>query len=465
MDLGLYFGMRDRDKYFVSGLHLYQPPRSASHDDLRSIPTDPVGIDWTEVITRECYNPLILNDILELASYDAYRTLRHDLDRINPAITKELKESLASHGIGDSFIHVILPHLDRRDKDLIVSAGKNQFENETGATPKWFWAPESALDNDTLESLVAAGYEGVLCAPHQVRRFDKRSSENQPTVVVLPSGKRIVLLAFDSPVSRSFAFNDKSNADVFYYQQIAGAFSRVPPHGALTMMTDGETFGHHAKGGDQFLRYLLQETMPREGIGVMSINELQPHWQDRGYDSQKREPEGKLVENTAWSCMCGDLRRWKGGCHCTGGGEWKAPYYQLLADFNLIVRKITDQCLGDHDQELSQRFEEALYNPGLDSSNPNLSLLSARASALAARTSCATFFGDPHTSGRINILYATQALRHLEDAGLRNQPERLRMMLHERLANIPDPTQRGLSLFDSMHYLLDDPVHMTQQYA
>jgi hypothetical protein len=522
-------------RYFLPNQHLYQPPRSASHEALKDIPTDPLGIDWTERAALECYLQLLRLGVLKESSFDAYATLRHDLERIgskqlhlyleklkrtgvidpalqavlmnisqnsnqdqlqvvkyhvatlsdnesqslvsienvlrtlsfqdwetlgyesiNPAISKELKEQLASHGIGDSFIHVILPHLDRRDKDLIIAAGKYQFEQDSGAIPEWFWAPESALDTDTLESLATAGYKGVLCAPHQVRRFDNQMADNRPTRVNLPSGKQIILLAFDKPVSQSFAFHDKSNADRFAHQHILSAASRVSANGVLTMMTDGETFGHHAKGGDKFLEYLLKVSLPREGVEIVSISDVIAHWQRWGYDATRSDAEGSLVENTAWSCMCGDLRRWKGGCSCTGGGEWKAAYYQLFAHFNEVVRTIVDQYLGDHDQELVTRFKEALYNQGSEYSDPDLSLLSARASALAARTSCATFFGDPHTSGRINILYASQALRHLEDAGLRSEAEHLREYLHRALSQIPDPTQPGKSLFDTMQQLLEE---------
>ncbi len=460
-------------RIIVPTVHDYQPKRDPSVAELVGTSTDPEGKSWTPLIARETYRRRALLGLYGQTSFDAYATLRHDLQRYSSVIDlpsdapvfgsgsnidlltwQEINRQLAERGLGDCFLHIILPHLDRRGKRLLIKAGLIQFIKDTGAIPKWFWAPESALDNETLEVLVEMGYQGVLCAPTQVRRFDRLQTDNRPTRVQLPNGKSIVLLPFEGDVSHKLAFNDKSNADRFADDHIMANFERVAAHGIITFMTDGETFGHHDKGGHLFLDYLLRCALPNRGVTVASINELPDLFQRRGYDFAGGQVEGELNENTAWSCPHGKLQRWKGPCDCTPGGEWKTAYYQLFADFHRAIRDRVTEELGPHDDVLAENFAAALYNTGIDTT-PTMSLLSAEASSLATRTSCATFFPSPHTSGNMNVLDAVQTLLHLEKAGLVKPARNLRRELETRLAQIPDNTQSGKSLLETM----DEMVH------
>lgn len=211
-----------------------------------------------------------------------------------------MDQKLKTNGVADTFIHPILPDLNREDKEIVIGAGKESLLRETGIELPFIWVPETALDYETLEVLSEFGYKGVICAPEQVRSFDNRPTDSQPIRIRLDNGKIIYTIPFDRPVSSAIAFRDKSNADQFYCYFIKPTFN-----GSKRMIisyTDGETFGHHWKYGDKFLDYLINVSLPEQGITPISINSL---------DLESIAVDGELYNRSAWSCPHGDLIRWR----------------------------------------------------------------------------------------------------------------------------------------------------------
>lgn len=422
----------------VSGEHFYQPPRRASHNRLLEFDTDPQHINWNRIIAKECYVPQLSHGTLALSSFDFYATMRAELGQIAPEEIVHLQEAMRLRGVGDPFLHVLLPDLDDRDKRLLLMAGRSQFQQEAGVTPRWLWVPETALDLASLVAAKQAGYEGVLCAPEQIYTSDQ--ADNHPIKVRLPDGSEILLLPFDRPFSSSLAFDRKLNADEYAQQVILPRLMNLPMSRPIISWTDGETFGHHSKGGDRFLDYLLKTTLPNLGIAVLGINELTEVWEPSDY------LPGQLRDRTAWSCPHGNLTRWHGACPCDGGfhGGWKGPFSSALQHLNQeVTAQLDNELSADWPELLSQNFATAFYHSG--SQNSELSLYAAKAAALAAQTSCGTFFDSPQTSGRINLLFARQALEHLRDAQLGPVAAQLQQNLCAELATGRDP-HTGLPL-------------------
>jgi hypothetical protein len=399
------------NREIVIGLHLYQPPRRAEHQELSSISTDPKNQDWTAIIARESYDPLAKSEAAKKVTMDAFGTLRCDLQRINPSTKEAINNNLKENGVADTFIHPILPDLSREDKEIVVAAGKEAIIKETGVQPPFIWVPETALDYETLEVLAENNYKGVICAPEQIHRFDGRNADDQPIKINLKSGKVIYALPFNRPISSAFAFQSKYNADYFYEDHIRPAFD----NGRRTVIayTDGETFGHHWKEGDKFLNYLVNNTLPERGVEPVTINSI----------SLDNAIEGELYHRSAWSCPHGDLARWHGPCGCAPGGRWKTSYYRTFENFNNRITEVVKKELGlDYQNLVVNNFVTAFKNKGRKESPSDLmSLVSAKVSALSSRTSCATFFDNPGTSGKINVLYAVQAVAHLKDVGFLNE--------------------------------------------
>lgn len=424
----------------VVGLHFYQPPREATHPKLSNISTDPKNENWTAIIDKQCYEPLAEEGILNKASFDIYQSLLLQLEKLNPETAKIYQESMKENGVGEAFIHPILPDLSRSDKSIVISAGVNRFKEITGIYPKIFWPPETAIDSETLEVLADNHYQGFVCAPEQIVLSDGGSADNNPTIIYLKSGRRLIAYPFDRPISSKLAFDKKQNADTFAHSYIKPKSDRTPSNQTIIAWTDAETFGHHYKNGDKFLKYFLNSSLPNIGIYPVSINDLKI--------DHSTLPVGIVRERSAWSCPHGNLIRWSGSCGCGEGQDtsWKKPFSQTMSYLNDEITKIIKREIGTNYESLvASSFYEHYAHPETVT-NPSRALLAAKISSLIAKTSCATFFSDPEVSGKINLLYAYQALLYLEDAGLRKSSLAIKQELYLLLSQIRYPDGNGNAL-------------------
>ena len=426
----------------VVGLHFYQPPREAIHPSLASISTDPKKQNWTAIIEKQCYEPLAKKGILNKVSFDIYQSLLIQLEKINPDVASIYKKSMKENGLGEAFIHPILPDYSKDDKEIVISAGVNRFKKITGESPKIFWPPETAIDTETLEVLASDknNYEGLVCAPEQIIQQDGSSSDNKPTLINLPSGKQIIAFPFDRSISGGLAFDPKHNADQFTKKYVEPKLDRHDKNKILIAWTDAETFGHHYSKADSFLEYLLDSSLPSIGLYPISINNLR-------LDKTKL-PQGTIVERSAWSCPHGNLVRWSGSCDCNRGEDtsWKFPFFDVMKNLNEKVSIIIKRELGSHYTEIiSDHFYEHYSKQDIKDGQFN-ALVLAKISSLVARTSCATFFSSPEVSGKINLLYAYQSLLYLNESGLTAEADKLKNSFLENLSQISYPYGRGTAL-------------------
>lgn len=417
----------------VVGLHFYQPPRRAFHPELSQISTDPQNKDWTSIIGNECYKPLAAEGVLEKASFDIYQTLLIQLEKLDPLTADLYKISMATNGIGEAFIHPILPDLTNEDKNIVVSAGVKRFFDITGTMPKYFWPPETAIDTSTLEVLSANGYQGFICAPEQIYQEDHQSSDNRPTLITLPSGRQIIALPFDRTISSRLAFDPKNNADYFTDTSIKPRANNLGADQTLIAWTDAETFGHHWHLADKFLTYLLDTSLPSVGLYPIPINELE--------FKRKKMPKGQIVERSAWSCPHGNLIRWGGQCDCGEGKDtsWKQPFYDSMRFLNESITKVVQRELGNNYGQVVSGDFFANYAFPDRVGDPYSSLVSSKISSLVARTSCATFFSHPEVSGKINLLYAYQSLLYLSESGLSKDVLKISTSFYEKLSRVKYP--------------------------
>ena len=76
----------------------------------------------------------------------------------------------AGGAVAMPYHHVIFPLTPRRDKETEVGWGIADFRRRFGREPEGMWLPETAVDDDTLDVLAAAGIRFTILAPHQVQR-------------------------------------------------------------------------------------------------------------------------------------------------------------------------------------------------------------------------------------------------------------------------------------------------------
>jgi len=429
------------------GLHFYQPPRWAIHPSLSAVTTDPEGKDWTRIIKDECYKPLAKLGILEKATFDIYQSLLLQLNKLDPQLAAYYHHAMKENGIGDSFIHPILPDLSNEDKDVVIQAGVQRFMDITNEHPRYFWPPETAVDTATLERLSYAGYEGFICAPEQIILYNGARADNTPTLIKLPSGRDIIALPFDRSISGPLGNDPKINADDFTRDYFVPSAKKLDKTQLLLAWTDAETFGHHWKHTEWFLKYLLDSSLPSAGLYPVSLKSIPI--------IKKRLPPGRLVERSAWSCACGNLVRWHGSCSCHSRHEdtsWKHPFYKAVGVLDHSVTQVLEKAVG---KRYSEVVSGRLYAVNTDPHSvitTDDALVAAKVSSLTARTSCATFFADPEVSGKISLLYAYQALVYLNESGDEKAALEISGQFFNHLSRIryPNSTRTALTTLDQM---------------
>jgi alpha-amylase/alpha-mannosidase (GH57 family) len=118
------------------------------------------------------------------------------------------------------------------------------------------------------------------------------------------------------------------------------------PHQLISVATDGETFGHHKKGGEKALAYALVSEFPNRGWTVTNY----AHY----LSLQEPEWEVELKPVTAWSCSHG-VDRWQADCGCGGGGGWHQQWRRPLRD---SLDWLRDQLIKVYEDGASKLFRD-----------------------------------------------------------------------------------------------------------
>jgi alpha-amylase/alpha-mannosidase (GH57 family) len=292
-----------------------------------------------------------------------------------------------------------------------------------------------------------------------------------------PGGRALALFFYDGPIARGIAFEGllgSSAALVSRFELAAGGGAGprggggAGPSGeaggrggsrCVNVATDGESYGHHHRGGERGLAYALAYEAPRRGFHVTNYGEHLARNPPRFEVELEPGPNG---EGTAWSCAHG-LGRWTRDCGCSTGGQpgWSQAWRGPLRTAMDVVRDATAAALDRDgadvlvdpwrardawiDVLLRRRTPEALLEgegrPGVAGDRARatraLALLEASRHAMLAYTSCGWFFAD--VSGietRQVMRYAARALDLLERAGLDAPRARVLEALGEARSNL-----------------------------
>lgn len=355
--------MQQKDRYLCIHGHFYQPPRENPWLEAVEIQDSAYPYhDWNERITAECYGPNALSRILDTQkkiqqivsnysdiSFNLGPTLLSWLERHVPDIYQMVIESdlrsmkaHSGHGaaIAQAYSHMIMPLASTRDKRTQVIWGIRDFEFRYGRKPEGMWLPETAVDLESLDIMSEHGILYTILAPHQARRIRHGSTRaweevsggrvdpSRPYVVRLPSGRKIAIFFYDSPISHAVAFEGLLNSADAFTARLMGGFSdaRIGPQ-LMHIATDGESYGHHHKFGDMALAYTLASIKKDKTANLTNYGEY----------LEKFPPvyEAEIFENTSWSCAHG-VERWRSNCGCNSGGnagwsqQWRGPLRSAL---------------------------------------------------------------------------------------------------------------------------------------
>jgi len=359
------------ERYVVFHGHFYQPPRINPYLGiiLRQDSAYPFH-DWNEKIFTECYQPntgaRILNDAgftidivnnFEYISFDFAPTVIDWLKEKHPYTFKEIisadKRAVERIGAGGAiacaYSHTILPLDTPFLRKLDIEWGLKNFEENFSRKADAIWLPETAVNEMVIDELIELGLKFLLIVPtqvqsaklHELKKEINLSSGNiDPRYCYLirrPAGEIKVFVAH-GVLSHDFSFRNLLMDSKISADRIEEAFSTNTHHDQIvSIMTDGETFGHHQPFAERGLGHLLKYELPKRGIKVVNFSYLAekctPTWDIKIKD-------GREGEGTAWSCVHG-LGRWREDCGC--GKEpgttqkWRSP---LREAFNFISEKI-----------------------------------------------------------------------------------------------------------------------------
>ena len=386
--------------------HFYQPPR----DDpwTGTIPLEPSAApfhDWNERIERECYARVAPS--LASLSFDFGPTLLAWLEGQAPATyaavlaaDRASVATYAGHGsaIAMPFHHTILPLSPRRDKVTEVRWGIADFRRRFAREPEGMWLPETAVDDETLDVLASEGILFTILAPHQVAH---PPAGGLPGWYRTAAGRRIALFIYDGAISHDVAFGPLVHDAAAWVERLTAASLDL-----VAIATDGETYGHHHRGGDAVLARVLEVLTRRGDVRVENFAAFLAR--------QPPQEDVRLVAPSSWSCPHG-VERWRSDCGCRVHTDrathqrWRAP---LRAALDWLAA------------ELHALFERAGKPLPLELERHMLRMF----------TSCGWFFDD--IAGIESVIVLRSAARAIELAGPPDAA-RLEAGLLERLALAP----------------------------
>jgi hypothetical protein len=402
--------------------HFYQPPREEPWLELvpreRSAAPDH---DWNARITRECYAPLAaarvsdpdgrVRDIVNLyawLSFNVGPTLFRWLDDHAPAVGAAMvagdHESRARLGHGNAmampYHHAILPLASDRDKRTEVRWGIRDFLRRFGRPPRGMWLPETAADGATLQVLAEEGIQFTILAPHQVPGLPPTGGIGR---WVGAGGQHLIVCTYDGGLAHDVAFGDLLDAP----GQLAPRLTTSP--GDFTALaTDGETFGHHHRGGDRTLAAAVAHLRDSGTHQLTNFAAL--------LATVEELPEVTLHEPSSWSCAHG-VERWRMECGCRFDPHthqaWRTP---LRVGLDVVAQGIHTIVERDWPRDAGDPWTTRdRAGPDLDGvtglPREAVRLLEAERHALAMFTSCGWFFDDiARIEPRLVMRHAARAL-------------------------------------------------------
>lgn len=448
--------------------HFYQPPRENPWiEEIEVQDSAEPFHDWNERIAAECYAPNgaarlkttddrigdIVNNYVHL-SFNFGPTLLAWLERERPDVYATVLEadaaSLAVRGHGNAlaqgYNHAILPLASARDRRTQIRWGLADFRRRFGREAEGFWLPETAVDVPTLSALAEEGIRFTVLSPYQARRVRPPGEEwrdavgarfdpTRPYRVATGGGREMIVFFYDGHIARDLAFGEALAAPEKLAARLEGGFDPGRGHDEiLTIAFDGETLGHHKKGGDEVLAAALGRLARRGDLELVNLAQA--------LDRVRPEWEAEIAEPSSWSCAHG-VERWRSDCGCNVGGEpgwtqaWRAPLLAALEGLRDVLAKLyereTEGLVADP-WAVRDRYVDVVLDPerrdaerfvrgeAARALTPRevvklLQLLEMQRQSLLMFTSCGWFFSEVSGIETVQVMkYAARAIQLARDA-------------------------------------------------
>ena len=362
--------------------HFYQPPRENPWLEEVEVQDSATPFhDWNARIAAECYGPNgaarlkdgagRIRDIVNNYRHISFnfgptllawmeRSARESYERVIEADAYSVRARGHGNAIAQAYSHAILPLCNERDRRTQIRWGLADFRKRFGRNPEGMWLPEAAADTDTLRALLDEGIRFTVLSPYQCVRVrnetgpwqDARNAQFDPTLpylVDVGGGRSIAVFFYDGPIARAVAFGEALSSGDDLVARLEQGFNDARAHDELLVVAvDGETFGHHKKGGDEVLASALRHLQGRKDLELVNLGQALELFPPRD--------EAQIAENSSWSCAHG-LERWKSDCGCQVGGQhgwrqaWRGPLRGALDE-------VRDKLADLYASEVAQLFKD-----------------------------------------------------------------------------------------------------------
>ncbi|MCL2001577.1 MAG: DUF3536 domain-containing protein, partial [Planctomycetes bacterium] len=297
-------------------------------------------------------------------SFNFCPTLLSWLEDNQPRLIQDLKDAVAferSCAMAQAYAHPILPLADARDRHTQILWGIREFQHRFGFHPEGIWLPECGICPETVRVLVDHRIKFVILSPHQasrVRPFGEREWRDASMGSV---DTRRAYRLFETDGGGRTHFD--RHLDVIFYtpglnlkvsfehlllrpDDLAREIERCynPDSGEaqlVSIVTDGEIYGHHEKGGEEALARLFHDLAPKIGVRTLSAGEFirdhPPAWEVKLWN-------GEDNLGSSWSCEHG-IGRWFRDCGCRPptrpdwNQAWRDPLRSALNRLRDRVRR------------------------------------------------------------------------------------------------------------------------------
>ncbi len=377
--------MLDNRRFLMVHGHFYQPPRENPWTgQIEPQPSASPWPDWNSRISAECYLPMARSRVYNAGGrvIDMYNNYAHSsfnfgptllswLAEKRPVMLQHLRDAVTMNrtsAMAQSHSHMMLPLADSRDRHTQILWGLREFYWRFGFYPPGMWLPECGIDTETLRALIDHGIKFIILSPHQASKARPFGEINWRDVSMGAIDTRRAYRLFETDGGGRTHFD--RYLDVIFYtpglnlkvsfdhilnrpedlaNELEACFDPSRYEAQLaSIVTDGEIYGHHEKGGESALSRLYSRIAPSISLCVVTAGEFvrdnPPSWEVKLWDGQDKN-------GTSWSCEHG-MGRWSRDCGCTPSHNpgWDQKWRRPLRDaFDLLrdhIRGITRQELG-----------------------------------------------------------------------------------------------------------------------
>ena len=451
--------------------HFYQPPRENPwtgqiDPQYSAAPWE----NWNRRIADECYLPMARSrvyngdgKIVDLynnyahTSFNFGPTLLSWLAEVHPSLQRHLNDATAldrTFAMAQVYNHMMLPLADARDRHTQVLWGLREFHYRFGFYPEGMWLSECGIDPETVRTLIDHKIKYVILSPHQASHARPFGNQDWRDVSMGAIDTRRAYRLYDIDGGGRTHFD--RHLDIIFYTpglNLKVSFDHIlnrPDDLArelercyhadfsgsqlVSIVTDGEIYGHHEKHGEEALSRLYRDIAPSLGLKVVSawefIRDNPPAWEVKLW-------EGEDKIGSSWSCEHG-MGRWFRDCGChppTPAGwdqQWRTPVREAFDAIRDRVRLIARHELGalvlDADDARND-YVSILLDPTPETRNAFLEkharrrldlaeqerlwrVLEARHNAMLMYSSCGWFFDE--ISGLEPVQNMRYALRACE---------------------------------------------------